>query len=89
MQRSSQLAALSREHHVALEIALRLQRADKAQTETVRQATLDFWSSDARRTSASRRTCSFPPWQATPAPTTLTSSASSPSTRTCVAESLS
>ena len=46
MQRSNQLAALSREHHVALEIALRLQRADKTQTETVRQATLDFWSSE-------------------------------------------
>lgn len=37
---------LSREHHVALEIALRLQRADEAQTETVRQATLHFWSSE-------------------------------------------
>jgi hemerythrin-like domain-containing protein len=46
LQRSSQLAVLSREHHVALEIALRLQRADEAHTETVRQATLDFWSSE-------------------------------------------
>ena len=48
MQRSSQLAALSREHHVALEIALRLQCADETQTETVRQATLDFWSSEGK-----------------------------------------
>ncbi len=46
MQRSTQLAALSREHHIALEIALRLQRADEAQAKTVRRATLDFWSSE-------------------------------------------
>jgi iron-sulfur cluster repair protein YtfE (RIC family) len=30
------------------EIALRLQRADEAQTETVRHATLDFWNSECR-----------------------------------------
>lgn len=46
MQRSSQLAVLSREHHVALELALRLKRAGGAETETVKQATLEFWTDE-------------------------------------------
>jgi hemerythrin-like domain-containing protein len=43
VRRSNTLAVLSREHHVALELALRLQRAADRDTESVRQATLDFW----------------------------------------------
>jgi hypothetical protein len=48
MQRSNELAVLSREHHAALELAVRLQRADDADAETVRQATLDFWREEGR-----------------------------------------
>jgi hemerythrin-like domain-containing protein len=48
VQRSSELAVLSREHHVALELALRLQRATAADAETVTEATLDFWRSEGR-----------------------------------------
>jgi hypothetical protein len=48
VHRSNELAVLSREHHVALELALRLQRATAADAETVRQATLDFWHEEGR-----------------------------------------
>ena len=48
MQRSSELAVFSREHHVALELALLLQRATAADAETVTEATLDFWRAEGR-----------------------------------------
>ena len=48
MQRSNELAVLSREHHVALELALRLQRATDADAETVTHGTLDFWRREGR-----------------------------------------
>jgi hemerythrin-like domain-containing protein len=48
VERSSELAVLSREHHVALELALRLQRASDVDAETVRRATLDFWREEGR-----------------------------------------
>ncbi len=48
MQRSSELAVLSREHHVALELALRLRRAGDADAEAVRGATLEFWRQEGR-----------------------------------------
>jgi hypothetical protein len=48
VQRSNELAVLSREHHVALELALSLQRATDVDAETVRQATLDFWREEGR-----------------------------------------
>ena len=43
MERSKELAVLSREHHVALELALRLQRTTETDAGTVTGATLDFW----------------------------------------------
>jgi hemerythrin-like domain-containing protein len=49
MQRSPQLAVLSREHHVALEIALRLQRATDDDSRAVIAATLDFWNAEGRQ----------------------------------------
>lgn len=48
MERCAELAALSREHHVALEVALRLRRATDADAETVREAALDFWRGEGR-----------------------------------------
>jgi hemerythrin-like domain-containing protein len=48
VQRSDELAVLSREHHVALELALRLQRAGNSDAEVIMQATLDFWSEEGR-----------------------------------------
>lgn len=48
MKRSSELAVLSREHHVALEIALRLQRATDLDAEAVTRATLEFWRDEGR-----------------------------------------
>ena len=39
---------LSREHHVALELALRLQRATDSDAETVKRAAIDFWREDGR-----------------------------------------
>jgi hemerythrin-like domain-containing protein len=48
MQRSKELAVLSREHHVALELALRLQRATDTDADTVTRATLDFWREEGR-----------------------------------------
>lgn len=49
MQRSKELAVLSREHHVALELALRLQRATDTDAGTVTRATLDFWREEGRQ----------------------------------------
>lgn len=48
MQRSDELAPLSREHHVALEMALRLRRATAADAEPVRVAFLRFFEDEAR-----------------------------------------
>jgi hypothetical protein len=48
MERCVELAALSREHHVALEVALRLRRATGVDAETVRDATLGFWHEEGR-----------------------------------------
>jgi len=48
VQRSKELAVLSREHHVALELALRLQRATDTDADTVTRATLDFWREEGR-----------------------------------------
>ena len=39
---------LSREHHVALEVALRLQRATDSDAEIVKRAAIDFWREDGR-----------------------------------------
>ena len=46
VERSEELAVLSREHHVALELALVLQRASAADAEAARRATLEFWSKE-------------------------------------------
>lgn len=48
VQRSKELAVLSREHHVALELTLRLQRATNLDAETVTQAARDFWREEGR-----------------------------------------
>ena len=48
MKRTSELAVLSREHHVALELALRLQRATAADAAELRRATLQFWRDEGR-----------------------------------------
>lgn len=48
MKRSKELAVLSREHHVALELALRLQRATASDAETVKRAAIDFWREEGR-----------------------------------------
>ena len=48
VQRSNELAVLSREHHIALELALRLQRATGADAKSITQATLDFWRREGR-----------------------------------------
>lgn len=48
MKRSSELAVLSREHHVALELALRLQRATAAGAAELRRAALDFWRDEGQ-----------------------------------------
>ena len=44
MKRSDALAPLSREHHVALEVALRLRRAEDADAATARAAFLGFFT---------------------------------------------
>jgi hemerythrin-like domain-containing protein len=46
MKRSDALAPLSREHHVALEVALRLRRADTADAAAARDGFLEFFASD-------------------------------------------
>jgi len=48
MLRSDQLKPLSREHHVALELALRLRRATVADAGAVRDAALAFWDDEGR-----------------------------------------
>ncbi len=48
MQRSDALAPLSREHHVALEVALRLRRATAADGDAARVAFLEFFKEEAR-----------------------------------------
>lgn len=48
MKRSTELAVLSREHHVALELALRLQRATAADADDLRSSTLCFWRDEGR-----------------------------------------
>lgn len=49
MKRSPELAVLSREHHVALEIALRLTRASADDARDVRDRALAFWEAEARQ----------------------------------------
>ena len=48
MQRSDELAPLSREHHVALEVALRLKRATDADAAQAQAAFLAFFEDEAR-----------------------------------------
>ena len=48
MKRSRALAVLSREHHVALELALRLRRATAADADELRSSTLGFWRDEGR-----------------------------------------
>lgn len=48
MRRSEQLSPLSREHHVALEVALRLRKASDADAETARDRFLRFFDSEGR-----------------------------------------
>jgi hemerythrin-like domain-containing protein len=48
VKRSNELAVLSREHHVALELGLRLQRATDADVETATQEALQFWREEGR-----------------------------------------
>lgn len=49
MKRSEALAALSRDHHHALVIAQRLQRAGETTAADARQAFLDYWRADGQR----------------------------------------
>jgi len=49
MKRCPELVLLSREHHVALELALRLQRATQADAEAVRCAAVEFWDRDGQQ----------------------------------------
>lgn len=48
MQRSDELAILSREHHVALELALRLQRATDDGAVALARVALHFWEAEGR-----------------------------------------
>lgn len=48
MKRSDELAVLSREHHVALELALRLGRATDDDASAVSASALEFWRSEGR-----------------------------------------
>jgi hemerythrin-like domain-containing protein len=48
VQRSEALAPLSRQHHVALEVALRLRRATEGDAEAARAAFLAFFADDLR-----------------------------------------
>lgn len=48
MKRSRQLASLSRDHHQALVIALRLRRAEDHTAEQAQADFLDFWRSHGR-----------------------------------------
>lgn len=49
MQRSDELSPLSREHHVALEMALRLKRAAPTDAEAVQAAFLRFFVDEGQR----------------------------------------
>ena len=49
MKRSPELAPLSRDHHVALERALRLRRANERSTAAAATAFLDFFEKDGQR----------------------------------------
>ena len=48
MERSEELAPLSREHHVALAMALRLRRATDDDAAQVRESFLDFFEHESR-----------------------------------------
>ncbi len=48
MKRADQLAVLSREHHVALEVALRLRKATPADADAARERFLRFFDDEAR-----------------------------------------
>ena len=48
MKRSAQLSSLSREHHVALEVALRLRKATGADAGAARDRFLQFFEDEAR-----------------------------------------
>lgn len=48
MKRSAELAPLSREHHLALEVALRLRKATDADAADVRERFLRFYEEEAR-----------------------------------------
>lgn len=49
MQRSAALAPLSRDHHVALEVALRLRRATAGDVEAATTRFADFWAGHGER----------------------------------------
>ena len=49
MKRSPALTPLSRDHHVALEAALRLSRADAASLDDARERFRDFFEAHGRR----------------------------------------
>lgn len=49
MKRCPELVLLSREHHVALELALRLQRATQADAGAVQRAAVEFWDRDGQQ----------------------------------------
>ena len=49
MKRASELTALSREHHVALEVALRLKRSTEADNVAVRAMALRFWRTEGEQ----------------------------------------
>jgi hypothetical protein len=49
MKRCPELVVLSREHHAALELALRLQRATEADAEAVQRAAVEFWDRDGQQ----------------------------------------
>lgn len=48
MQRSEELAPLSREHHQALALALRLRRCEEGDAAELRDAAAAFWVDEAR-----------------------------------------
>jgi hypothetical protein len=48
MKRSAELAPLSRDHHIALEVALRLRRATPETLEQAVERFLDFWNQQGR-----------------------------------------
>jgi hemerythrin-like domain-containing protein len=48
VKRSAELATLSREHHVALELALRLKRATSEQADRLAAQAGEFWRKESR-----------------------------------------